>query len=111
MYILGYIYYLRETLAGGLPAQPVAAGPGLLHGLGKLVREIAAAFAHWRAQSRIERDLAGLPDWALRDIGVERGDIAGLAETLAQPAEQGVRPAPRARAQTQTARLGLVGCG
>ena len=116
MYILGYIYYLRETLAGGLPTQPVAAGPGLLDALGRLVRTFLAAFGRWQAQVRMERDLADLPDWALRDIGIVRGDIAGLAETLAQPAERDARSAPQAHTahsahSAPAARLSVVGCG
>lgn len=111
MYILGYIYYLKHTMAGGLPAQPAVAGPGVFAGLGALLRALLAAVADWRAQYRAERDLAGLPDWALKDIGVARGEIAEVAETLARRGNTGPTRKATARVYPFPARPSLAGYG
>ena len=103
MYVLGYIYYLHDRLAGGRPAARLTREPGPLDRLERLARGLLAAYRRSRARQRVERDLGGLPDWALKDIGVARGEIPGVAEAMSHEADTGTVAARRERVRPQTA--------
>lgn len=45
---------------------------------------IAAPFRRWRMRNRTRRELAALDDTMLRDIGIERGQIDGIATAVAE---------------------------
>ncbi len=68
----------------------VAAGPAQWVG----AELVAALRESWRRQAAI-RSLQSLPDWALADIGIERGRIPNAVDGLLAQGEQ--RPAARAR--------------
>jgi uncharacterized protein YjiS (DUF1127 family) len=133
MYILGYIYYLNQTLTGGLaypPADHIRAGntnrseegPGITARIGTALRRAWVTARRRQVRGSVERTLRRLPDWTLRDIGIPRAEIPEAAAALAsgdiddhgrpnrQPApDRTVAPAhatPRRKAA-----LVPVGCG
>ncbi len=72
----------------------VAAGPARRVG----VEFVAALRKGWRRQAAI-RSLQGLPDWALADIGIERGRIPASVDALLangehRPPARPARPEP-----------------
>jgi uncharacterized protein YjiS (DUF1127 family) len=123
MYILGYIYYLNQTLTGGLaypPADHVRTGNRNQAPAKRLGRRapgagLIGAVRRWWAQRAAERDLQALSDRMLRDIGIQRGEIPKVVARLianeeakaARAVARDHRPATRA----QPGHLKLAGCG
>lgn len=126
MYILGYIYYLNQTLTGGL-AYPKSGhvraeswsqdegGPGIVARIGAALRRAWTVARRRQIRGSIVRTLQRMPDWTLRDIGIHRGEISEVAERLvaedeakaARPANRNHTPATRNHA----GHLKLAGCG
>lgn len=80
----------------------------LAHGLGgrfatapARIRALAARYTRWRAERIAIRQLHGLSDDMLRDIGLSRGDVLGAVRGLVRRSPDGavVRPAARRRAR------------
>ena len=95
MYILGYIYYLNQTLTGGLaypPADRIRArnpnrsdeGPGITARIGTALRRAWVTARRRQVRGSVERTLRRLPDWTLRDIGIPRAEIPEAAAALAR---------------------------
>lgn len=81
---------IHEMVYGARKAGPQLRGEMLMNFLSdKIVRPIRA----WRLRERTRRELMQLDDAMLRDIGVERGQIEGIAAAVAN-AEAGGQKLP-----------------
>ena len=61
----------------------VPLGATSTHGLVSLAGRAVDALAAWRNERATRRSLLALSDRQLRDIGIDRGQVPGLAEVLA----------------------------
>lgn len=67
-----------RTLVEG--EQPASAG-----GFGAFIQDVLVApVRRWRIRSRTRQELGALDDAMLRDIGIERGQIEGIAQAAAE---------------------------
>ena len=91
----GQVWYVLMPSAAGTMSSGAAAGPRLRAWMGREVGRIASALAgalrRWRHVMRRRatiRELERLNDMMLKDVGLTRGEIWHLAETLAAEPEK-----------------------
>ncbi len=119
MYVLGYLYYLNQTLTRRTPRLPVSNRPGLSARIGAAAGAGLAAWRRARTRRAVRRELSALSDHALKDIGLERRLIDEAAERITAKAERAgaiVRTADGAEMASGEAKghapaAGAVGCG
>jgi len=66
----------------GRPVPPLALLAGLARGTARLPSRLLAALLHWQELHRQRRELLGLDDRLLRDIGVTRAEARREADRL-----------------------------
>ena len=109
MHVLGYLNHLKHTVG---PARVSQARPGILAAARNTARKARAGYRHWATRRAVVRELRAMPDWALRDIGVERAHIREVAESIARKERETGGGACRTfQGAAPAGALKLVGCG
>lgn len=92
---------LSELVYGARKAGPILRGEMLVGFIENLVvlieNKVLRPYRAWRLTARTRNELLALDDAALRDIGIERGQIDGIAATVANARLSG-KPIPVAAA-------------